>query len=118
MNEKRMNVWLILGALLIVAAVALVACGGQATPAPTTPPKAKPVSPTQPPPPKATEAPTMSFAQYLDQAMDAAKAGDAEKAKEMLNGALQAAENDADKALVNELLDDVEKGNLDEVAED
>jgi len=60
----------------------------------------------------------MGYDEALDKAMDAAKAGDAESAKTALQAALQAAKNDADKAFVKELLEDVDKGDLGEVAED
>ncbi len=60
----------------------------------------------------------MSFNEYLDKAMDAAKAGNAEEVSALLKAALQAAESEANKAFVQELIEDAEKGNLDEIVED
>lgn len=93
-------------ALLLALALGLSACGKQApTQAPAAPSQAQPAT-------------SMGYDEALDKAMDAAKAGDAESAKTALQAALQAAKNDADKAFVNELLEDVDKGDLGEVAED
>ncbi len=114
----------------VLALLALAACGGKATEQPTTAPATTPPPATMAPQPteapKATEAsqtaeaPATSgdFNTTLDKAMDAAKAGDADKALAELNEALDLAESDADKAFVNELIEDAEKGALDEVAED
>ncbi len=59
-----------------------------------------------------------SFEQWLDKALDAAKAGNAEAVSDALTEALDLAESEADKAFVQELLDDAKNGKLDEVAED
>lgn len=67
---------------------------------------------------QAAPAEQMGYSEALTKAMEAARAGDAEGAKTALQAALEAAQFDADKAFVNELLEDVEKGALDEVVED
>jgi len=114
----------------VLALLALAACGGKATEQPTTAPATIPPPATMAPQPteapKATEAsqpaeaPATSgdFNTTLDKAMDAAKVGDADKALAELNEALDLASSEPDTAFVQELLGDVKKGNLDEVAED
>ncbi len=59
-----------------------------------------------------------SFSEALQKAREAAAAGDAEQAKQYLQVAFQMADSETDKALVNEMLDDAEKGKLEEIVED
>ncbi len=57
-------------------------------------------------------------AQKLDAALDYAKEGDWEKVKEELNEALDLSTDAQQKAAIEEILADVDKGAYDEVVED
>ncbi|MFQ5460128.1 MAG: hypothetical protein ACE5EL_04995 [Anaerolineae bacterium] len=55
---------------------------------------------------------------YLDEALDAGKAGDWDKAAEELNEALDAATDPQQKQAIEEIIADLDKGDHDEVLED
>ncbi len=113
--------------LVVLFVAGMVACsgGGKAeptsTPVPTLAPAPTSPPPTSPPPTKAPEAKqptTGEVGAFLDKALDAAKAGDWEKAKEELQEALDVSTDPQQKAAIEEIIEDIEKQKYDEVVED
>ncbi len=119
--------------VLFILVAGLAACGGgkkeEPTPVPTLPPaeEATQPAPTEAPAPTATPeeaapaepaAPASGVAGLLDAALDAAKEGDWDTVKQELNEALDQTSDAQQKAAIEEILADVDKGAYDEVIED
>ena len=119
--------------VLLVLVMGLAACGGgkkgEPTPVPTIPPaeEATQPAPTEAPAPTATPeeaapaepaAPAAGVEGLLEKALDAAKEGDWDTVKQELNEALDQTSDAQQKAAIQEILADVDKGAYDEVIED